>query len=69
MRTYRIIYEKTETREVWVEVPDNVDEAGAEKIFEDNFVKYDDESDEHDCDSGVMNVLMVDEIDENGDEL
>jgi hypothetical protein len=69
MRHYKVVYEKIDTREVWIEVPDNVNDDEVEKIFENNYIRYDDESDEHDSDSGSMNILDISEIDEEGNEI
>jgi hypothetical protein len=69
MRHYKVVYEKTDTREVWIEVPDHIEENNVQEIFEKDFTRYDDESDEYDSCSGAMNVLMIDEIDEEGNEI
>jgi len=69
MRHYKVVYEKTDTREVWIEVPDHIEENDVQEIFEKDFTRYDDESDEYDSLSGNMNVLMIDEIDEEGNEI
>ena len=70
MRYFRVIYQKTECRDVWVETTDEtMTERGAEKLFLKDFTKYDGESDEHDCDSGSLDVLSVDEIDEEGNDI
>lgn len=68
MRHYRVIYEKHDFREVWIETnADSPEEA--EKVFMRDFERYDDESDSADCDLSNMDVLEVTEIDENGDEI
>lgn len=68
MRHYRVIYQKIDKREVWIET--NADnEQEAEEEFMRNFERYDDESDSFDDYGGDMDVLTVDEIDENGEEI
>lgn len=70
MKYFRVIYQKTDCREVWVESnDDSMTEKGAEELFMRNFEQYDDESDDHDADGGSMDVLTVDEIDEDGEEI
>jgi hypothetical protein len=70
MKYFRVVYQKVECREVWVEsTDDTMTEKEAEELFLRNFEQYDDESDEHDCDSGSLDVLMVDEIDEEGNDI
>jgi len=70
MKYFRVIYQKIECREVWVESSDEtMTEKEAEELFLRNFEEYDDESDEHDADGGSMDVLTVDEIDEDGDDI
>jgi len=68
MKHFRIIYEKTEKREVYIDVEDHVTEDMVNKMFWDNFEKYDDESDDMGgC--GETNLLMTDEVDEDGNEV
>lgn len=66
MNRYKIIYEKHDFREVWI---DAKSEDEAEKLFEENYTKYDDESDEADVDLSSMDILEITEIDEDGNEL
>jgi hypothetical protein len=66
MKHYKIIYEKHEFREIWV---DAKSEKHAEKLFEENYSKYDDESDEADVDLASMGILEITEIDEDGNEI
>ena len=68
-RHFRIIYEKIDTREVWIEVPGNGDEHNVERMFMNDFTRYDDESDDHDNDAGTMNILDITEIDKEGNEI
>lgn len=69
MRHYKIIFIKKDAREVWIEVPDNTDEVGAEHIFIRDLERYDDESDEADIDIESPEIVEVTEIDEFGEEL
>jgi hypothetical protein len=66
MKRYKIIYEKREFREIWLYANS---EEQAETLFEDNYVKYDDESDEADIDLNSMDIIEVTEIDEDGNEI
>jgi hypothetical protein len=66
MKHYKIIYEKLEFREVWINATSYEE---AEKLFDENYSKYDDESDEADIDLTSMNVLEISEIDEDGNEI
>ena len=66
MNRYKIIYEKHDFREVWI---DAKSEDEAEKLFEENYLKYDDESDEADIDLASMDILEITEIDEDGNEV
>jgi hypothetical protein len=66
MKHYKLIYEKHEFREIWLEAGS---EQQAEELFEENYTKYDDESDEADVDLASMNILEITEIDENGNEI
>jgi len=66
MKRYRIVYEKREYREVWI----NADsEQRAKELFEEHYSKYDDESDEADVDLASMGVLVIAEIDEDGNDI
>lgn len=68
MRHYKIVYEKIDYREVWIETnADTPDEVA--KVFVRNFERYDDESDSADCDLSNMDILEITEIDENGCEI
>jgi hypothetical protein len=69
MRHYKIVYIKRDAREVWIEVPDNTDEEGAEDIFIRDLERYDDESDEANVDIESPEIIEVTEIDEFGEEL
>lgn len=70
MKYFRVIYQKIECREVWVESSDEtMTEKEAEELFLRNFEQYDDDSDEHDADGGSMDILTVDEIDEDGNDI
>jgi hypothetical protein len=66
MSRYKIIYEKHEFREIWI---DAKSEEHAEQLFEENYSKYDDESDEADVDLASMDILEITEIDEDGNEI
>jgi|WetSurMetagenome_2_1015567.scaffolds.fasta_scaffold19980_6 hypothetical protein len=68
MRHYRVIYQKIDKREVWIET-NAENEQEAEEVFMRNFEQYDDESDSFDGFGGDMDVLSVDEIDENGEDI
>lgn len=68
MRHYKVIYEKIDYREVWIETNADSDEE-VEKVFFANFERYDDESDSADCDLSSMDILEITEIDENGCEI
>lgn len=69
MKHYRVVYEKIDTRSVWIEVPDHVDEKGAEDIFLQYYTRYDDESDEYNTVCSNMNVIGVNQIDEDGNDI
>ena len=69
MKHYRVIYEKVDTRSVWIEVPDYVDEKGAEDIFIQYYNRYDEESDEYNTTGSNMNVIGINQIDENGNNM
>lgn len=69
MRYYKVVYERKEMREVWMEVDDNVDEDLAKEMFWNDFDKYDGESDEFNDYDSNYNIVIFDEIDENGDDL
>jgi hypothetical protein len=69
-RYFKIVYERVDTREVMIETEDkSADEDVVTEMFWENFEKYDDESDDHDNDSGASAILTIDEVDENGDEI
>lgn len=68
MRHYRVIYQKIDKREVWIET-NAENEQEAKEEFMRNFERYDDESDSFDGYGGDMDVLTVDEIDENGEDI
>lgn len=66
MKRFKIIYEKREFREIWIYADS---EEQAERLFENNYLKYDEESDEADVDLNNLDVLEVTEIDEDGNEI
>ena len=68
MRHYKIVYEKIDYREVWIETNADSNEE-VEKVFVRNFERYDDESDSAECDLSNMDILEITEIDENGCEI
>lgn len=70
MRHYKVVYIKKDIREVWIEVPDNIDnDEDAEDIFIRDLERYDDESDEANIDIESPEIIEVTEIDEFGEEL
>jgi hypothetical protein len=68
MRHYKVIYEKHDFREVWIETnADSPEEV--EEVFMRNFERYDDESDTADVDLSNMDILEITEIGEDGEEI